>query len=228
MERYAVGAVKQTEALACTTVITAHLDRPLGADGSRLGPTLPGSLLVFETPTASGVVLTGQAPQALPLPEPIAIALTNALVITMPAQSLLLVAGFTASATELISGSLLLGFGFLRLLPTLPDLGAAVRTGDTADGTSQRNVLLDRRPAPGGGQLSGSGATLAGPGAATWDRVMIQDLLAVLALPPNAPLSVLAAELLPELSPPADPLSGSLGQVRILRTSPLTPVPAIC
>jgi hypothetical protein len=42
-------------------------------------------------------------------------------------------------------------------------------------------------------------------------------------------LSALAVELLPEPgSPFGDPLGQDLGQVRLLRTSPLTPVPAVC
>ena len=44
----------------------------------------------------------------------------------------------------------------------------------------------------------------------------------------NAPLSVLAVELLPQDMIPADPLGANLGGQRILRTSPLTPVPPMC
>jgi hypothetical protein len=58
----------------------------------------------------------------------------------------------------------------------------------------------------------------------------IEAWLRGLGLPPNAPLSVLAVELLPEPGSQFknDPLGRDLGQVRVLRTSPLTPVPAIC
>ena len=50
-----------------------------------------------------------------------------------------------------------------------------------------------------------------------------------LGLPLDASLSVIAVELLPELTSPfEDPLGRDLGQVRILRTSPLTAVPAVC
>lgn len=99
-----------------------------------------------------------------------------------------------------------------------------------ADGASRRNVLLDRRPAPEPERLAAfeTGSGLRGIGLATWNRATIDSLLASLALPANAPLSVLAVELLPELSPPPDPLHSNLGETRILRTSPLTPVPAIC
>ena len=101
-----------------------------------------------------------------------------------------------------------------------------------ADGSSQRNVLLDRRPAPLERRegVTGAAPKLRFPGAgfALWERSAIEVSLASLALPPNAPLSVLAVEVLPELARPADPMAADLGQVRILRASPLTPVPAIC
>ncbi len=121
-----VGAVKQTEAMACGARIAAHLDRPLGADGGRIGPDLPGSLLVFETAAARGLVVSGKAPATTqPGPTPIALALTNALLVTTPAESLLLVASFTTAPTAPLQGNLLLGFGFIRLLPMLPDPYAA-------------------------------------------------------------------------------------------------------
>lgn len=57
----------------------------------------------------------------------------------------------------------------------------------------------------------------------------IESWLEVLGLPPNAPLNALAMELLPEPDGVfVDPLGKDLGQVRVLRASPLTPVPAIC
>ena len=77
----------------------------------------------------------------------------------------------------------------------------------------------------------------------------IEQLLRLLGLPPNSPLSVLAVELLPggvgkdvahtpglvpppAPHPPADPLGSELGPdgrpQRILRVSPLVPVATIC
>jgi hypothetical protein len=51
----------------------------------------------------------------------------------------------------------------------------------------------------------------------------------LLGLPLDSALSVIAVELLPEPnSPTTQPLGSELGEVRIYRTSPLTPVPAIC
>ena len=65
-------------------------------------------------------------------------------------------------------------------------------------------------------------------------------LLRQLGLATDAPMSVLAVELLPsplvhqpfgpgeKTNRYTDPLGANLGQVRILRSSPLVPVPAIC
>jgi hypothetical protein len=62
-----------------------------------------------------------------------------------------------------------------------------------------------------------------------FDQEEIEAWLDALGLPRNSPLSTLAVELLPEPDTPfADPLGGDLGQVRVLRTSVLVPVPAIC
>jgi hypothetical protein len=54
----------------------------------------------------------------------------------------------------------------------------------------------------------------------------IRSALALLGLPLESPLSVMAIELLPPTTP--DPLGEYLGNQRILRVSPLTPVQAIC
>jgi hypothetical protein len=115
------------------------------------------------------------------------------------------------------------------------------------DGASNRNVLLGR-------QL-GSVLTKSlyynnervlppnqGPrGSASFDQAAIAALLEQLGLPDNAPLSVLAVEVLPgphivddaaginfEPSAREDPLGTELGRRRILRTSPLTAAPALC
>jgi hypothetical protein len=52
--------------------------------------------------------------------------------------------------------------------------------------------------------------------------------LVTMGLDAGAPLSVLAVEMIPQVSEPQLPLSGDLGNQRILRTSPLTPVPQMC
>jgi hypothetical protein len=97
-----------------------------------------------------------------------------------------------------------------------------------ADGLSERNVLLDRRrltleEGPPGISPLGRGSRLT-----SWPRTQIEGSLAALALPANSPLSVLVAEMLPDLGNLADPLGGDLGHVRILRASPLTAVPGVC
>jgi len=104
-----------------------------------------------------------------------------------------------------------------------------------ADGQEHRNVLLTQQrasfPTAMTRQQHGPGRDLFGQ--ALFDEQEIQTILAGLALPLNSPLSVLAVELLARattdrLSGFPDPLSTDLGQVRILRTSPLTPVPLTC
>jgi hypothetical protein len=61
-----------------------------------------------------------------------------------------------------------------------------------------------------------------------WSKDEIVAALRSLGLPADNPLSVLAVELLPEAQRVADPIGSDLGRVRILRTSPLVPVPPVC
>jgi hypothetical protein len=98
-----------------------------------------------------------------------------------------------------------------------------------ADATDWRNVLIGRT------QLRFPESYFRGRGGAEphgigyWDQSQIESWLDTLGLPRNSPLSALAVEMLPEPdSPFVDPLGRHLGQVRVLRTSPLTPVPPIC
>ena len=65
-------------------------------------------------------------------------------------------------------------------------------------------------------------------GIAQWTQIEIDAALRALNLTGKVPLSVLAVELLPELDRKPDPLGADLGHVRIIRTSPLTPVGEIC
>jgi hypothetical protein len=116
-----------------------------------------------------------------------------------------------------------------------------------ADGAARRNVLLDRQPGtlppapPGTVFFPTLGLNRDPRGTTTFYEKDIRGLLSLLGLPPTAPLSVLAVEILPgprhfltdaAAAPAAaageDPLGPQLGQRRILRTSPLTAVPAIC
>jgi hypothetical protein len=65
-------------------------------------------------------------------------------------------------------------------------------------------------------------------GDATWSASEVKRALASLTLDPDTPLSSLAVETLPGGLRLPDPLGTQLGQERLLRTSPLVPVPAIC
>ncbi len=121
----ALGPVDHVELLTCGAVVAAHIDRPVAADGGRLGPTLPGILAVFETATEQGVVVMGIAPKTTPPPSPMALALRNALLVTTPPELLLVRGRFSVTPAELDSGVLLLAFGLDTLLPTLPDPYAA-------------------------------------------------------------------------------------------------------
>jgi hypothetical protein len=106
-------------------------------------------------------------------------------------------------------------------------VGAPYAQAQQVDGTGRRNVLLSRQqalvqrstvPAPrtdafGEGVLScyRGASAFAGDGLRT-ERAS----------------RVMAVELLPQDIEPQDPLGADLGGKRILRTSPLTAVPAIC
>jgi len=99
-----------------------------------------------------------------------------------------------------------------------------------ADGQSWRNILLHTVP----GDQQRSREQLR-PDLRFLQSVVIfpqEEIvrrLAALGLQLDSSLSVIAVELLPEPGTPfSEPLATHLGQVRILRTSPLTPVPAIC
>ena len=110
-----------------------------------------------------------------------------------------------------------------------------------ADGASYRNVLLLREK--GTPQLNQPGPN---PNAIATTRDItavadfpessgiegvtdnIQDALSGLGLNPESPLSVVAVEMLPNNGNFQDPLGRDLGQQRILRVSPLTPVTALC
>jgi hypothetical protein len=105
-------------------------------------------------------------------------------------------------------------------------LYAQVHQSDSAD---FRNVLLGHKQArfrekP----LEGRAVPDAFYADASWSTDEILLMLASLTLESDTPLSCLAVETLPGGSSISDPLGASLGQERLLRTSPLVPVPAIC
>ena len=95
------------------------------------------------------------------------------------------------------------------------------------DGADRRNVLLGRKRAPWSDRTFGDPAPAA-VGNATFTDAEVRLALDTLTFAEAAPLSVLAVELLPNGVRVGDPLGAGLGTQRILRTSPLVPVPAIC
>lgn len=105
-------------------------------------------------------------------------------------------------------------------------------------GQSRRNVLLERRKLdwqlPDQRQQDQMHAPqILDFGFGVFSRKEVIGRLKTLGLPEDSPLSVIAAELMPEPFAPADgssadPLGRSLGEVRILRASPLTPLRPIC
>ena len=125
-------------------------------------------------------------------------------------------------------------FGGQNLTPAVPRtemwllLYAQVTQADNAD---YRNVLLSRKPAALPDRrfvASVSFSAMGVPGYGYWDQTEVEALLSGLGLPLDSPLSVLAVEVLPEVGRRSDPLGSNLGYVRVLRTSPLAPVPATC
>ena len=122
-------------------------------------------------------------------------------------------------------------FSGRNLLPPTPrsQLWALLYAQVTqADGSHQRNILLNRVRLGRKDNLGEALAAARGLGAAAWSRANVETILASLALPPNAPLSTVVVETLPNIADLKDPLGGDLGRVRILRTSPLVAVPPIC
>lgn len=96
-----------------------------------------------------------------------------------------------------------------------------------ADGSVMRNILLSRRRGVLAEMTPLPGQSLQAQ--AEWRMEEVLARLDELALDARAGLSVLGVELLPT---PGfrfpDPLAGDLGEVRVLRTSTLVPVPARC
>jgi hypothetical protein len=98
-----------------------------------------------------------------------------------------------------------------------------------ADGNAWRNILLNTALAP---PLRRHRERQDGrfmQAVAIFPQDEILRRLRILGLPLDSKLSVIAVEMLPEPNSPArEPLTSQLGDVRIYRTSPLTPVPEIC
>ncbi|WP_326551825.1 hypothetical protein [Micromonospora sp. NBC_01813] len=99
-----------------------------------------------------------------------------------------------------------------------------------ADAATRRNVQIDLRrlAIPRRGKDDRS-VPLPVEGETYWTGAEVRSALAAAGLPDELPVSVLCVEVLPEPNGGfVDPLGGDLGQVRILRTSPLSAVERDC
>jgi hypothetical protein len=96
-----------------------------------------------------------------------------------------------------------------------------------ADGQSWRNVQIDLRPSS--KVRLGKSAARVPQAEGRWTDQQVRVALWRAGLDPDTPLTVLAVETLPEPNGSfADPLGGDLGQVRVIRTSPLAEVAEEC
>ena len=99
-----------------------------------------------------------------------------------------------------------------------------------SNGEAHRNLLISRKPALVRHNVftPAPAASQAPRGVATWSNTEIALQLEALGLGTAMPISCLAVETLPASQGLADPLGANLGYERILRTSPLTAIPAVC
>ena len=121
------SATSGTEIVIYSGAALAHLDRPVRADGHRLRIGARDAIVVLgDAATGSTVLVLAVAKPPIGLaitvrpPEPIAFALSNALLKTTPAQAFI-VFGRMQDERLVQEGTLRLHFGLLLLLPTLPD-----------------------------------------------------------------------------------------------------------
>lgn len=104
------------------------------------------------------------------------------------------------------------------------------------DGADRRNILIERKRDDGiehGDEPPRESERIVQTSQAhvLFDEGSLQIKLRAYGFKPSAPLSVMAVEMSPNFSTGLgfpDPLGGDLGQQRILRTSPLTPVQTLC
>lgn len=123
--------------------------------------------------------------------------------------------------------------GLRRVLPNPPNTEIwAVLYAQVvqADASTRRNVQIDlRKLRIVRSHQPRNTAMLAVEGEARWSGAEVKAALELAGLPEDSPLSALAIEVLPEPNGGFDdPLGGDLGQVRILRTSPLVAVERDC
>jgi hypothetical protein len=122
--------------------------------------------------------------------------------------------------------------GLRRVLPNPPNteiwivLYARVMQ---ADATTHRNIQIDLRRLRIPRRPRVESTPLVVEGEIHWSGAEVEAALDRAGLPAATPITALAVELLPEPNGSfVDPLGGDLGQVRILRTSPLSPVERDC
>jgi hypothetical protein len=97
-----------------------------------------------------------------------------------------------------------------------------------ADGKDHRNILLARRRGRPTERRIRSRVETDLTASTGWTQAEVDAVLEAYELPVDSPLSVLAIELLPEVERPEDPLGADLGEVRILRASPLVKLDEVC
>jgi hypothetical protein len=122
--------------------------------------------------------------------------------------------------------------GLRRVLPRQPNtelwavLYARVMQ---ADASIRRNIQLGLRRLRIPRRADEQHSPLMIEGEAHFSGIEVRDALDQVGLPADAPISALAVELLPEPNGGfTDPLGGDLGEVRILRTSPLSALERDC
>lgn len=118
------GTVQNSEILFTFGTVEAHIDRPLKADGTRLGPRMQGWTALFKTFAGIELLVFAAPPSLNNVPPPIPFALHNALMVATPPQALILT-GFLGAGNSVDRGGLLLSFFEYLTLPTLPDPYAA-------------------------------------------------------------------------------------------------------
>jgi len=97
-----------------------------------------------------------------------------------------------------------------------------------ADGQDYRNILLARRRGRFEERKIEARVETDLNASSAWTQAEIDAVLEAYELPVDSSLSVLAVELIPEVNPPDDPFGHDLGEVRILRTSPLVKLDEVC
>jgi hypothetical protein len=139
--------IEQVEAVTAGSSLVAHIDRPLAADGSRLGPSMAGTVAAYESISADSVLIVATALPTTGPTAPIAFALHNALLVTTPPAALLVAGNYTATPAELDSGGVAVMFQLGGLIPTLPDPYAANFMPDAQDSDVSAMFGITQAPA---------------------------------------------------------------------------------